>query len=106
MASDENGQAEERESTQRWAVSGKTEYDNKGQAIRTYQPYFLDDWHYLSDDSVRSNTHADTHYYDPMGREIQVLTAKGYLRRSHYFPWFTVAEDENDTLEEATLNIS
>ncbi|WP_323861119.1 hypothetical protein [Xenorhabdus szentirmaii] len=28
--------------TTRWAVSGRTEYNGKGQPVRTYQPFFLD----------------------------------------------------------------
>jgi hypothetical protein len=79
------------------ATSGKVEYDNKGQPVRSYQPYFIDDWRYLADTAMRSCGYADTHYYDATGREAQVITAKGYLRRNGYFPWFTVAEDENDT---------
>lgn len=85
----------------RWAVSGRTEYDNKGQAVRTYQPYFLDSWRYVTDDSVRKDLFADTHSYDPAGREVQVKTAKGWLRRSLYTPWFVVSEDENDTAADA-----
>ncbi|WP_433646736.1 SpvB/TcaC N-terminal domain-containing protein [Kosakonia pseudosacchari] len=84
----------------RWAVSGRTEYDNKGQAIRTYQPYFLNSWQWVKDDSARTDLYADTHYFDPLGREREVFTAKGYLRRTLYTPWFIVSEDENDTLSE------
>lgn len=32
-----------------------TEYGNKGQVIRTYQPYYLDDWRYVADDSTRNH---------------------------------------------------
>ncbi|WP_038251161.1 SpvB/TcaC N-terminal domain-containing protein [Xenorhabdus nematophila] len=84
----------------RWAVTGRTEYDNKGQVIRSYQPYYLDNWRYVTDDSTRKNAYADTHYYDPVGREISVKTAKDWLRRVQYYPWFTVSEDENDTAAE------
>lgn len=80
----------------RWAVSGRTEYDNKGQAIRTYQPYFLNSWQWVKDDSARDDLYADTHYFDPLGREREVFTAKGYLRRTLYTSWFVVSEDEND----------
>lgn len=82
----------------RWAVSGRTEYDNKGQAVRNYQPFFLDDWHYVVDAAMRTNGYSDTHYYDATGRNIRTVTAKGYLRRNTYYAWFTVAEDENDTV--------
>ncbi|MTH48114.1 SpvB/TcaC N-terminal domain-containing protein [Intestinirhabdus alba] len=84
----------------RWAVSGRTEYDNKGQAVRTYQPYFLDSWKYVSDDAARQDLYADTHFYDPLGRVWQTRTAKNWLRRGMFTPWFTVSEDENDTAEE------
>ncbi|MCP9266965.1 virulence protein [Xenorhabdus sp. XENO-1] len=86
----------------RWVVSGRTEYDSKGQALRTYQPYFLNSWQYVSDDSARQDLYADTHCYDPIGREYQVITAKGSLRRSLFTPWFVVSEDENDTADEMT----
>ncbi|WP_036772099.1 SpvB/TcaC N-terminal domain-containing protein [Photorhabdus australis] len=81
----------------RWAVSGRTEYDDKGQPVRIYQPYFLNDWRYVSDDSARDDLFADTHIYDPLGREYKVITAKKYLREKQYTPWFVVSEDENDT---------
>lgn len=99
------GQPEEVNTEFRWAVSGRTEYDNKGQPVRTYQPYFLNDWRYVSDDSARQDLYADTHYYDPTGREIQVITAKGWLRRTLFTPWFVVSEDENDTQAEMADSI-
>ena len=86
----------------RWAVTGRTEYDNKGQPVRTYQPYFLNSWKYVSDDSARQDLYADIHFYDPIGREYQVQTAKGWLRRNLYTPWFVISEDENDTAEETS----
>lgn len=86
--------------TSRWAVTGRTEYDNKGQPVRTYQPYFLNSWKYVSDDSARRDLYADLLFYDPLGREYQVQTAKGWLRRNLYTPWFVVSEDENDTADE------
>ncbi|WP_350305730.1 SpvB/TcaC N-terminal domain-containing protein [Photorhabdus viridis] len=89
----------------RWAVTGRTEYDNKGQPIRTYQPYFLNDWRYVSDDSARQakEAYADTHVYDPVGREIKVITAKGWFRRTLFTAWLTVSEDENDTAAEVKM---
>lgn len=81
----------------RWAVSGRVEYDNKGLPVRQYQPWFIDSWQYVKDDALRSQGYADRHYYDAQGREVRVETANGYQRRSSYYPWFTVTEDENDT---------
>lgn len=81
----------------RWAISGRVEYDNKGQVVRSYQPYFLDSWLYVTDASLRTQGYSDTLYYDALGRNIRTVTAKGYLRRNSWYSWFTVAEDENDT---------
>ncbi|ELV9468902.1 hypothetical protein QNB54_003298 [Salmonella enterica] len=85
--------------SERWVVSGRTEYDNKGQPVRSYQPYFLDSWLFVTDDSIRTNGYSDTLYYDALGRNIRTVTAKGYLRCARSYSWFSVAEDENDTAE-------
>lgn len=87
------------EAMTRWAISGRVEYDNKGQAIRQFRPYFLNDWRYTNNQSANTNLYADTHFYDPLGRITKVVTAKGYERRAAFYPWFSVSEDENDTAE-------
>ncbi|QLL16556.1 insecticidal toxin complex [Pseudomonas chlororaphis subsp. aurantiaca] len=84
----------------RWIVSGRVDYSNKGQPVRRYQPYFLDQPQYINDAAMREWSYADTYYYDPLGRECAVVTALGYLRRIRFYPWFTITEDENDTLGE------
>ncbi|MCG1018547.1 MULTISPECIES: SpvB/TcaC N-terminal domain-containing protein [Burkholderiaceae] len=84
-------------SAPRWAVSGRIEYDNKGQPVRSYQPYFLNDWAYVVDNAMRTYGYADTTSYDPIGRAVRVVTTKGYERRQSVYPWFVVSEDENDT---------
>ncbi|WP_318367313.1 SpvB/TcaC N-terminal domain-containing protein [Enterobacter sp.] len=97
LATDADGALVVANADPRWAVSGRTEYDNKGLPLRQYQPYFLNSWMYVIDSAMRSYGYADSQYYDALGREIQVDTASGYLRRSGYYPWFSVTEDENDT---------
>ncbi|HID3974760.1 TPA: SpvB/TcaC N-terminal domain-containing protein [Enterobacter cloacae] len=84
----------------RWAISGRTEYDGKGRPYRTYLPYFLNSWRYVGDDSARQDLFADTTFYDAPGREVSVVTAAGWLRRTTHTPWFVVREDENDTASE------
>ncbi|CAM3456849.1 B component of insecticidal toxin complex (Tc) [Xenorhabdus nematophila ATCC 19061] len=84
----------------RWTVTGRVEYNLKGQTVRVYQPYFVNNWRAVADTALRAHGYADTHYYDATGREIRVVTAKGEVRRQGYTPWFIVAEDENDTASE------
>ena len=102
LAVDEKDKLIEAHTETRWHVSGRVEYNNKGQVVRQYQPYFVDDWHYITNTAMRAQGYADTHYYDALGREIKVVTAKGFERRHYYTPWFTVAEDENDTWSEVS----
>lgn len=102
LAKNKRGTAKQVPTSTRWAVTGRVEYDNKGLIVRQYQPFFSNSWHYIIDDSGRDSYYADTLYYDPLGREIRTVTAKGYERRQQYYPWFTVSEDENDTATNLT----
>lgn len=100
IVADNNGRPASERTEFRWAVSGRNEYDAKGRLLRTYQPYFLNSWHYVLDDSARKDLFSDLHIYDPVGRNVAVVTAAGWLRRTLITPWFVVSEDENDTSEE------
>ena len=86
--------------TPRWVISGRIDVDHKGQPVRVYQPYFVNDWRYVTDQTRRAAEYADTYFYDALGRNTQVVTALGYLRRTTYTPWFIANEDENDTYQE------
>ncbi|MDH0647772.1 hypothetical protein N5D48_16220 [Pseudomonas sp. GD03858] len=109
LQTDDRGCAVVADATIRWAVTGKTRFDNKGQAVQVWLPFYLDDWRWVSDDSAREGIHADRHVYDALGRESRVIRASGedvlgqwanYERREQVYPWFTVREDENDTWQE------
>ena len=60
LIADADGILVSAQTTFRWTVSGKREFDNKGQAVRQYQPWFLNSWKYVSDDSARQDLYADT----------------------------------------------
>lgn len=98
LAVDSTQQVQQKSTTTRWAISGETEYDNKGNVKRVYQPYFLNDWRYITNRSAQPNRFADSHYYDALSRLYRVNTAKNYQRNTIVTPWFVVKEDENDTL--------
>ena len=87
-------------SEKRWRVSGRIEYNNKGLAIRSYRPYFADQYGYTDDDSLRKNEFCDQSFYDPLGRLTSKINTKGYLSRQTYYTWYSVSEDENDTTED------
>jgi len=85
---------------ERWRVSERVEYNNKGLAVRVYRPYFADGYRYIKDESFRRFGHCDQQFYDPLGRPTLTITAMGYLRRQRYLGWYVIGEDENDTLGE------
>jgi len=97
---DNDGKAITQPATIRWAVTGRTEYDNKGQPVRTWLPFYLNDWRPVYNDAGREGIYADTQIYDALGRVYRVITAAGWERRTQFYPWFTVSEDENDTAQE------
>jgi hypothetical protein len=97
---DVDGQPVKAHSDTRWRVSERVEFNNKGLPVRTYRPYFADTHRYIRDEAFRQFGLCDRQYYDPLGRPTVTWTAAGWMRRQTYWPWYTIAEDENDTAEE------
>jgi hypothetical protein len=89
---------------QSWRVSERVEYNNKGLPIRIYRPWFCDKHRYIEDAFLRNSSPHDKQFYDPLGRLAYTRQAEqngvSCMRRYTRHPWYTVYEDENDTLEE------
>jgi hypothetical protein len=101
LALDAEGKPITLQDVARWRVSERVEYNNKGQAVRVYRPYFANAWRYINDASFSQHGDHDKQFYDVMGRPTRTVLAKdGYLRRQTYLPWYTISEDENDTFED------
>ncbi|QIA05023.1 toxin [Pseudomonas fluorescens] len=83
----------------RWRVSGRVEYNHKGETIRVYRAYFLDTHSYINDSSMREHGYHDRMFYDALGRPIQTINALGHLAFDILHPWFTLSYDFNDTEE-------
>ena len=100
-----DGKPQEQTAAKRWRISERVEYNSKGLAIRIYRPYFADQHRYIDDTSLRAHGCHDEQFYDPLGRLACTRLAKqngvSPMRRYTRHPWYTVYEDENDTLEEA-----
>lgn len=81
----------------RWRVSERVEYNNKGLVTRVYRPYFADAWRYINDASLREHGYHDRQFYDPPGRLVKVINAKGHEAWHVYHPWYQCDHDYNDT---------
>ncbi|MCL6703967.1 SpvB/TcaC N-terminal domain-containing protein [Pseudomonas sp. T1.Ur] len=99
-----DGKPREQIAAKRWRVSERVEYNSHGLAIRIYRPYFADQHRRINDVSLRLSGHCDRQFYDALGRPTLTRLARqaglSLMRRHTRHPWYTVDEDENDTLEE------
>lgn len=107
---DDNGKPIDAEARRRWRVSEPVEYNNKGQTVRIYRPYFADQPRYINDRSMRKHAFHDQQFYDAVGRPTETVLAKQMLqgnppmlkplrREVWYWIWCNVAFDENDLFD-------
>ncbi|WP_420233775.1 SpvB/TcaC N-terminal domain-containing protein [Pseudomonas sp. ABY48] len=94
---DDQGRPIQHEANPRWRVSERVEYNNKGLVTRVYRPYFADAWRYINDASLREHGYHDRQFYDPPGRLVKVINAKGHEAWHVYHPWYQCDHDYNDT---------
>ncbi|HRJ14692.1 MAG TPA: RHS repeat-associated core domain-containing protein, partial [Saprospiraceae bacterium] len=88
----------------RWIATGKTVLNNKGKAVKQYEPYFSTD-----ENEAPNHRFEEPHeqgvtpilYYDAPGRQVRVEMPDGTLSRVEFSPWFTRAFDANDTILES-----
>lgn len=84
----------------RWVGSGRTVYDNKGNPVRKYEPFFWRDPEFPSDPMLRQWGVSPFMHYDPPGRLIRVDNPDGTHSRVAFSAWHAEHWDENDTVLE------
>lgn len=88
----------------RWLTSGHTVYNNKGEVVKQYEPYFINseayvDYKYFeqaTDSKVADLAISPVMYYDPLGRVTHSITPKGFLLKHDWTPWMQVSYDADD----------
>ncbi|RPI90947.1 MAG: toxin, partial [Planctomycetaceae bacterium] len=80
----------------RWAGSGWTVFDNKGQPVRRYEPFFTDMHRFEFD--VRLGV-SSVLCYDPIGRVAATLHPNHSWEKQVATPWRIETWDVNDTVE-------
>ncbi|MHC8402486.1 SpvB/TcaC N-terminal domain-containing protein [Pseudomonas sp. MDT1-17] len=107
---DEDGYPKEAHATRRWRVSERVEYNNKGETVRIYRPYFANVYRYINDEAIRESGYHDQQFYDAAGRPTHTVLAKKMPQGEHselkplcreqrYRCWYTIAFDENDLFD-------
>ncbi|WP_363349311.1 SpvB/TcaC N-terminal domain-containing protein [Methylocystis echinoides] len=78
----------------RWAVTGWTVHDDKGNAIRTFEPFFSASPDFEPDLQVGVSTIT---FYDPLSRAVGALHPDGSIEKTRFTPWTSTVWDANDT---------
>lgn len=98
---DASGALASRHANPRWVGSGRTVFDNKGNPVRKYEPFFSTTSEYEAEDQLARWGVADLLEHDPLGRAIRITHPNGSFSRVIFDAWGQATYDENDTLLEA-----
>lgn len=82
----------------RWLGNGRTVYNNKGNPVMQYEPYFSDSPGY--EDASRIVCHGVTPlmFYDPLGRLVKTEFPDGTYSVTEFDEWKTVESDPVDNV--------
>ncbi|MCK9859533.1 SpvB/TcaC N-terminal domain-containing protein [Paenibacillus sp. ATY16] len=87
---------------ERWLVSGRTVYDNKGRPVEQYLPYYSSVPVYEKDADSQAVLPPPTRTsYDPLSRVYRVDSPKGFYAKTEYTPWEEAQYDSNDTIADS-----
>lgn len=98
LVHDEQGVLVLGESATRWVGSGRVVYDNKGNPVKAYEPYFDSGPRYNDESELREWGVTAITRYDPLGRAIRIDLPNGTFRTVKFDAWRSVDSDENDTV--------
>lgn len=93
-----NGVLDSKQSDPRWLGTGRTLYDNKGQAVKQYEPYFSTTVEYEDEDQLIHWGVSPFMHYDPLGRAVQTDMPDGTFTKVEFTPWMQRTFDANDTV--------
>lgn len=85
----------------RWIGSGATLYDNKGNTIKKYEPFFSPTSRFESDAALTRFGVTPVFRHDPLGRLVRTDKPDGTLSLVKILPWQQEEWDEGDTVLES-----
>ena len=90
----------------RWIGNGRTVLNNKGNAVKQYEPYFSVTHKYEDLKELVETGVTPIMYYDAMGRLIKTELPDGTFSRSEFNSWKQSIHDPNDTIEDSLWYIN
>lgn len=85
----------------RWIGSGRTIFNNKGNPVIAYEPFYSTTYKYEQEAALVEIGFSSIHYYDPLGRNILIRHPNDTLSRVEFDAWQQLTWDENDTVLES-----
>lgn len=80
----------------RWIGNGRTIKNNKGKAVKQYEPYFSITWHYEDYKELVETGVTPIMYYDAVGRSIKTKIPDGTFTKVEFDSWKQTIYDAND----------
>ena len=85
----------------RWVGTGRTVYNNKGDIVKQYEPYFSSIPDYEDEDELVAYGVTPVFHYDAPGRMIQVDHPDGTFEKVAFDAWHEKRYDPNDTVKDS-----
>ncbi|MEL6142887.1 MAG: toxin, partial [Bacteroidota bacterium] len=96
-----DGVIEEVNAPRRWVGNGRTIFNNKGMAIKQYEPYFSPTHEYENEPELVEYGVTPIMHYDPVGRNIRTDLPDGTFTKIEFDPWQQRTFDQNDTVKDS-----
>jgi RHS repeat-associated protein len=85
----------------RWIGTGRTVFDNKGNAVKTYEPFFSATFEFEDEKELVESGVTPIRRYDPLGRLVRMDLPNGTFRKVVFDAWEQETWDENDNVLES-----
>ena len=82
----------------RWVGSGRTIFNNKGNPVKQYEPFFSTTFAYESEAALVEIGFSSIIYYDPLNRVVLTQRPNGTFSKIDLAVWKQLIYDENDTV--------
>jgi RHS repeat-associated protein len=90
-----------RQEPNRWVGTGRTVFDNKGNPVKKYEPFFSDTLGYEGETYLLEWGVTPVLRYDPLGRLVRTDQPHGAYAVTRFDSWRQDTWDENDTLADS-----
>lgn len=93
-----DGSLVQREVRERWTGTGRTVFDNKGNPVKKYEPFFSATSEYEDESELVEFGVTPIFHYDPLGRRVRTDDPNGTFTRVVFDAWAQESWDANDTV--------